>query len=65
MFLTSSWSPNLKFYVFVKEKFLKFENGDLKNMLKILTIFDITLEHNKGNKKKYFFFNKSSIATLK
>ena len=55
MFLTSSWSPNLKFYVFVEEKFLKFENVDLKNMLKILTIFEITLEHNKGNKKNIFF----------
>ena len=55
MFLTSSLSPNLKFYVFVEEKFLKFENGDLKNILKILTILDITLEHNKGNKKNIFF----------
>ena len=66
MFLTSSRSPNLKFYVFVEEKILKFENGDLKNMLKIFTIFDITLEHDKGKKKtNCFFFIKSPIATLK
>ena len=42
MFITSYCSVNLKFNVFVEENILKFENGDLKNMLKILKIFDIT-----------------------
>ena len=63
MFLTSSRSLNLKFCVFVEEKILKFENGDLTNMLKILAIFDITLEHDKGKKNKLLFFIKSPIAS--